>query len=117
MQKSGEYHICVHQNLLDLWETWCVCVGGGLTAFAVHVSVALTVQHAMFVSDSIQQNGNSDEGVAAISYPRHTLAPALTLLLHQLRQTLPQLLLLAADTNLSSTNGQRDSVTSVLILP
>lgn len=67
----------------------------------------------MFVSDSIQQNGNSDEGVAAICYPRHTLAPTLTLLLHQLRQTLPQLLLLAADTNLSSTNGQRDSFRSV----
>lgn len=104
-------------NLLNLWETWCVCVwGGGLTAFAVHVSMTLTVQHSMFVSDSIQQNGNSDEGVAAIGYPRHTLAPTLTLLLHQLGQTLPQLLLLAADTNLSSTNGQHDSFPSVLIL-
>lgn len=79
----------------------CECVG--LTAFAVHVSVTLPVQYSVFVSDSIQQNGNSNKRVAAIGYPRHTLAPTLTLLLHQLRQTLPQLLLLAADTDVSST--------------
>lgn len=87
-----------------------VCDLVGLTAFAVHVSVTLTVQHSMFVSDSIQQNGNSNKRVTAIGYPRHTLAPTLTLLLHQLRQTLPQLLLLAAaDTGISSTNTQCDS--------
>lgn len=85
----------------------CECVG--LTAFAVHVSVTLTVQHSVFVSDSIQENGNSNKRVTAIGYPRHTLAPTLTLLLHQLRQTLPQLLLLAADTDISSTNTQCDS--------
>lgn len=73
----------------------CECVG--LTAFAVHVSVTLPVQYSVFVSDSIQQNGNSNKRVAAIGYPRHTLAPTLTLLLHQLRQTLPQLLLLTAN--------------------
>lgn len=102
------------QNQVHVRTYWIsgksgVCVGGGLTAFAVHVGVTLTVQHSMFVRDSIQQNGDGNEGVTAISYPRHTLTPALALLLHQLGQTLPQLLLLAADANIGSTTAQRDT--------
>lgn len=60
----------------------CVCVC--LTAFAVHICVALAGQHSVFVGDGVQQNGNGDERVTAVCYPGNTFGPALTLLLHQL---------------------------------
>ena len=69
----------------------CVCV---LTALAVHVGVALAAQHAVFVRHGVEQDGDGNEGVMAVRYPGNALSAALALLLHQLRQTLPQLLLL-----------------------
>ena len=55
-----------------------------LTAFAVHVGVALAGQHSVFVGDGIEEDGDGDERVTAVRYPSNTFTPALTLLLHQL---------------------------------
>lgn len=68
-----------------------------LTAFAVHVCVTFACQNAVFVRGSVEQKRNGDERVTAIRYPDNPFPPGLALLLHQLRQTLPQLLFLTAD--------------------
>lgn len=68
-----------------------------LTAFAVHICMALTGQDSVFVRGSIEQERDGNKRVTTIRYPNDPLAPCLTLVLNQLGQTLPQFLLLTAN--------------------
>lgn len=77
-----------------------------LTAFAVHICVALARQDSMFVCGSIKQERDGNKRVTTIRYPHDPLAPCLTLVLDKFRQALPQFLFLTANVKKEVTHSQ-----------
>lgn len=64
------------------------------TPLAIHVSMSLPGQHAMFVGSSAESLWDIQERIATIQDPSHLLCACPKLVIHQLRQGFSQLILI-----------------------